>query len=162
MKREYIDAFHLYKNDIYRLAYSYTKNKADADDITQNVLIKMHQHFYKFDNESVLKKWWVKVTINECKNLFKTVWKRKILPISSHEGNMEVITPSQEENPVLTAAQSLSQKYRTVIHLYYYEEYKVSEIAEILKTKESTIISRLFRARKILKDKLEGGWNDEE
>ena len=88
MDEEYIRIFTLFKNDIYRLAYSYTKNFSDTDDIVQSVFIKLYKNFDKFADDTSIKKWLTKVTINECRTLFLSAWKRKVFPITDKEENI--------------------------------------------------------------------------
>ena len=155
MNLEFVEVFDKFKNDIYRLVYSYTKNKYDADDITQNVFIKLYNNFSKFNNGEHIKKWLIMVAINESKNHFLSAWKKKIFPITKEiEDNLTVIA---KEDETLSAVLNLPKKYRIVIHLYYYEGYKINEIANILKEKETTIQTRLSRARATLKEMLKGG-----
>ena len=79
MEERFLELFNLYKNDIYRFIYSYTKNLYDADDILQSVFIKLYKHqnlFNKLNDE--IKKWLIKVSINECKNLFLSFWRKNV------------------------------------------------------------------------------------
>lgn len=149
MDEEFIYLFNLFKNDIYRLAYSYTGNYSDADDVTQAVFIKLYRRIDKFDSDINVKKWLVKVTINECKTLFLSSWKRKIVPFKEKEEN---ITLKENDNSILLAIMELPKKYRLVIFLYYYENFKIKEIANILKKNENTVKTNLARARGLLKD----------
>ena len=162
MDKEYIEIFRLFKNDVFRLAFSYTKNIADAEDVTQDVFIKLYHNFYLFKDKEHLKKWLMRVTINQCKTLFLSAWKRKILPITDQEENTFYETLEIENNEILDAILKLPKKYRLVIHLYYYENYKISEITGILNIKETTIQTQLSRARSLLKDLLKEEWNYEE
>lgn len=162
MDKEFVEIFKLFKNDVFRLAFSYTKNLADTEDITQEVFVKLYNNFYLFKNEEHLKKWLMRVTINQCKTLFLSAWKRKILPITDQEENTFYETLEIENNEILDAILKLPKKYRLVIHLYYYENYKISEITGILNIKETTIQTQLSRARSLLKDLLKEEWNYEE
>lgn len=152
MDKEYVEAFKLFKNDIFRLAFSYTKNIADAEDITQEVFVKLYNNFYLFKNEEHLKKWLIRVTINQCKTLFLSAWKRKTLSLTEKEENITKDISNEKDNNILETIFKLPKKYRLVVHLYYYEDYKISEIAEILNIKETTIQTRLSRARTMLKE----------
>lgn len=162
MDKEFVEIFKLFKNDVFRLAFSYTKNIADTEDITQEVFVKLYNNFYLFKNEKYLKKWLMRVTINQCKTLFLSAWKRKILPMTDQEENTFYETSEIENNEILDSILKLPKKYRLVIHLYYYEDYKISEIAGILNIKETTIQTQLSRARSLLKDLLKEAWNYEE
>lgn len=147
MDKEFIDLFNLYKNDIYRLAFSYTGNYSDADDITQSVFIKLYKNINKFDNEISVKKWLIKVSINECKSLFLSSWYKRIIPLSEKE---DIIYENKDDN-ILEGLLQLPRKYRLVIYFYYYEEYKIKEISKMLKMNENTVKTNLRRAKEMLK-----------
>ena len=157
MNQEFLDIFNLYKNDVFRLAYSYTKNVADAEDIAQKVFIKLYKNLPQIKDCDSLKKWCFRVAINECKDLSLSAWKKKIFPITPIIENDNVLEKVTEKNEVLDAIEKLPKKERSLIYLYYYEEYKIKEIAEILNVKETTIQTRLARAREKLKTILEKG-----
>ena len=161
MEQQFIEIFNLYKNDVLRLAFSYTKNMADAEDITQTVFIKLYNNFQNFENKSHIKKWCIKVTINTCKDFLLSAWKRKIRFFAEREENNIAFEEQNQDSFVITTLMSLPKKYRLVIHLFYYENYKIDEISEILKIKKSTVLVQLSRARLILKEKLKEVWNDE-
>lgn len=155
MEEKFIEIFNLYKNDIYRLSFSYTKNISDSDDIVQNVFVKLFRHQELFDKDLIeIKKWLVRVTINECKTLLLSSQKRKIVSKSEEHEKFSAIL--NDDNHVLSEIFELPKKYRVVIYLYYYEEYKVKEISKLLKISETNVQTRLSRAReklrKILKE----------
>lgn len=159
MDEEYIRLFNLFKNDMYRLAFSYTKNYSDSDDIVQSVFIKLYKNFNKFDDDTSIKKWLTKVTINECKNLFLSAWKKKVFPITDNEEN--ITTYKKQSTSYIDSLFQLPKKYRIVLFLFYYEDYKIKEISEILNLNESTVKTRLSRARSLLKEVLKGGMENE-
>lgn len=151
MDNQFIRIFNLYKNDIYRLAYCYTKNISDSDDITQNTFIKLYNHIDILDNKDQdIKKWLVKVTINECKTFLLSSWKKKIIAFTEKEVN--TLSTTLPDNDLLEAILQLPKKYRTIIFLYYYENYKIKEISEILNISVTNIQTILSRARKELKE----------
>ena len=93
MDKQFVRIFHLYKNDIYRLAYSYTKNISDSDDITQSTFIKLYNHYEMLDNKDQdIKKWLIKVAINECKTFLLSSWKKKIIAFTEKEENISSTT----------------------------------------------------------------------
>ena len=159
MNDEYTRIFNLFKNDVYRLAFSYTKNYFETEDIVQSVFIKLYKNFYKFEDDVSIKKWLTRVTINECKTLFLSSWKRKMFPITDKEEKIAI--DQQKESNLIDSLFQLPKKYRIVLFLFYYEDYKIKEIAEILNIKESTIKTRLNRGRSLLKDILKGGIQNE-
>ena len=149
-KINYQETVEKYSNMVYRLAYFYTNSKYDADDIYQDVFLKYLQNKKQFENEEHKKAWLIKVTINRCKKMWLSSWKRKINSLNDDEIKFEM----KEDIGLYNEIMKLSQKYRTVIHLFYYEQYSIKDISEILKQKESTIRTWLTRARKILKNQI--------
>lgn len=139
-----------YSDTIFKIALSYTKYKDTSEDILQDVLIKYMTDPTDFQGEEHKKAWLIRVTINECKKFFRSVWNtRKIA--------LEDIYPfnEPEKHDVFYAVMELPTKYRIVIHLFYYEGMPISEISTVLNMNENTIRSRLHRGRKILKTILE-------
>lgn len=139
-----------YGNMILRLAFSYVKNLQEAEDITQEVFIKLTQNSIKFENENHRKAWILRITINLCKNRLKLFWNRNTCSIDDISGLSKNDTYDFDNN-VLAAVMKLPSRQRTIIYLYYYEGYKINEIASILKKRETTIRSDMHRARQKLK-----------
>ncbi len=144
-----------YFNTVYKLALSQTKDKDNADDVVQEVFLRYIRSNTSFESEEHLKAWLIRVTINCSKNIFSNSWFKKTVPLTE-----EIVFEREELSDVYYAAMGLPSKYRTVIHLFYYEEMTVSEIAKALNTKETTVKSQLHRARNMLKEKLKGGLGD--
>ena len=151
MNDKFIKIFNLYKNDVYRLAYSYTKNKSDTDDIAQNVFIKLYKHkdILRLANDDI-KKWLFKVTINECKSLFLSHWRIKVSLFDDKD-----IKVSDSNNDLLDVIANLNKKERIIVFLHYYEGYKIKEIAEMMKLSEVNVKVLLSRTRKKLKNMME-------
>lgn len=148
--------YNKYKNSVYRLAFSYCKNTADAEDITQETFIKRFTTDIKFSDDKSEKAWLMKVTANKCKDLFKSItYKYFYYSVSLEEANLTY--ESSEESAVYHAVMELPPKYRIVIHLYYYEGYSVAEIGKILGKSDTAIQTRLYRARNLLKKLLGEG-----
>lgn len=145
-----------YGNTLYRLAYSYMKNMHDAEDVVQEVFIKLLKNIHIFENNEHKKSWLICVTRNICKNKLKSSWfkkKQDLIEMPYYD--------EYKDNTVIDAVMKLPLKYREIIFLYYYEGYKTSEITEIIDKKESTVRSLLHRARKILKKSLKGEYDFE-
>lgn len=141
-----------YSPVVYRMAYSMVKNTQDAEDIHQEVFLKYLAKRPEFEGEEHAKAWFLRVTINLAKNLWKTAWRQKVVGLG--EVDREETEAQQEEDKLIEIVKRLPQKYRTVVHLFYYEEYSLEEIANILRAKPSTVRTRLTRARKRLKELL--------
>ncbi|MBR1386122.1 MAG: RNA polymerase sigma factor [Bacilli bacterium] len=160
MDKDFLRIFNMYKNDIYRLAYSYTKNFSDSDDIVQNVFIKLYKKEKILEKSDIeIKKWLIKVTINECKTIFLSSWKKKICSLTEKEEN--IMKSQSKEYFLLDEINKLSKNERLVIFLYYYENYKIKEISTIMKKSETNIQTILYRARNKLKYIIkEGNYNE--
>lgn len=139
---------------IYRIALHNLKNPADAEDIFQDVCLSLLTKNAPLYDDVHIKYWLIRVTINKCKNFKKSHWQSKTEALDLSRENPEVT-----HNPIPELVYSLPKKYRNIIYLYYYEEYTVAEIAEILGENKNTINSRLQRARQKLKEILEEGDN---
>ena len=149
-----------YGNTILRLSYTYLKNIADAEDAVQDVFLKIIEKMPDFNDETHEKAWVIRTTINICKNKLKLFWNKNV---DSLNDTKELTTSDKynEDSTVLNAVMMLPQKYRTVIHLYYYEEYSTPEIARLLNKNEVTVRSHLHRARDKLKSVLKEAYDFE-
>lgn len=152
MKEEFLKVYEQYKNDIFRLCLSYTKNVFDAEDIVQNVFLKYYKNKDKVTKENI-KNWLIKVAINESKTLFSSSWLKKVRLFK--ESDERTLIVQDKDNNLLESVFKLPKKERLIIHLYYYENYKIKEIANILKISEANVKVKLHRSRKKLKDLLE-------
>lgn len=139
-----------YFDMIYKLALSQTRSRETADDVVQDVFLRFLKTDKRFENEEHIKAWLIRVTVNRSKDIFSAA--KRTLPI------IEDITFNDEEkSDVYYAVQELPQKYRAVIHLFYYEDLSVAQISKYLKIKESTVKSQLSRGRDMLRETLKGG-----
>lgn len=144
-----------YSPMVYRLAYSLVKTRADADDIHQEVFLQYIRREPAFENAEHEKAWFIRVTTNTCRNWWKTAWRRRVVSLSEYEEeDRGIADPSGSGTPqgsgLIDTVRCLPQKYRVVIHLFYYEELSVEEIAACLGLQESAVRTRLTRARKKL------------
>lgn len=140
-----------YKNTVFRAAYSYCGNISDAEDISQEVFLKFYTLDRVFQSENEEKAWLIRVTVNKCKDIFKSSWYKTK---TSLEECREVYSMNESQSELIDVLMSIPEKYRIVIHLYYYEQYSVKEISEITSRKESTIQTHLQRGRKLIEKKL--------
>ena len=147
-----------YMDMVFRLAFSYMKSASDADDVTQNVLLRLLRSTKPFESEEHARFWLVRVTMNECKRALRSQW-RKAGDIEEYANELHFET--QEHSDLFYAVMELPEKYRIVIHLFYYEDYSVREIAGILRITEANVKVRLSRGRRLLKDALQEVWTDE-
>lgn len=148
----------VYGDCVYRVILQHMQQEADAQDVLQDVFMKLMKNKPFFENAQKEKAWVLRVAINTCKDRWKYERLRK------HEELFEAFEQEHKEESfeVLPYVMKLPQKYRDVIYLHYYEDYSVKEIAKILQKKETTVLTWLRRARKKLKEVLEGSaWHEE-
>lgn len=147
-----------YRSMVFSIAIGYVKNSHDADDIAQNVFLKLYQHFQKhggFPTEGDEKAWLVRVTVNEAKDLLKSAWRTKTCELDTAliDESMHARDEFRDcELDLYDYLQRLNPKYRTVLYLYYYEGYSTKEIAAFLKITQGTVTSQLKRSREQLKE----------
>lgn len=153
----YDEAVNKFIDTVYRLAFARTKSPENAEDITQEVFLKLMQCKKNFESEEHLKAWLLRVTINLTKDLFMSSWFKK-----TDELDENIPVHMEEKSDLFYALANLPKKYRTVIHLHYYEGYSVNEIANIIKASEGTVKSQLHRGRQMLKNALEREVNNGE
>lgn len=148
-----------YSGLVYRLALLRCGSRADADDVFQEVFLRLVRKMPTFDNEEHVKAWLIRVTINCSHKLLQSAWFRKTESISELFDQPDA--DINDDTTVLSAVLSLPQKYRTVIYLFYYEGYSGAEIAKMLGLSESAVRTRMQRARDklriILDDEAQGG-----
>jgi len=151
------EALHKYADMVYKLAYAQARNRTDADDIFQEVFIRLVKKKPEFESEEHMKAWLIRVTVNCAKSLWLSSWRRKMVFWEDRDLNRIPAEEAPAGNERLEEAMDeLPIKQRQVIHLFYYEEMSVDEIAEVLSEKPSTIRSQLSRARKALKKHMTG------
>ena len=157
---EYTDAVRRNSQRLYLLALSFTRRPQDAEDVMQSAFCKLWQHRGSFGDSVQMDKWLTKVAVNECRSL----WRRHAgKTVSLDELDEPAAAPEREADQALVrAVLCLPEAYRTVIHLFYYEEYSIREIAGILRCREGTVKSQLSRGRSLLKTMLKEEWDDDE
>ncbi|PWM43034.1 MAG: RNA polymerase subunit sigma-24 [Clostridiales bacterium] len=139
-----------YSKTVYRLAFERMKNRADAEDITQEVFLAYLKNSPVFIDEEHEKAWFLKVTVNKTKTVFASSWFKKTEPLSE-----DLFSDEKDDYiNVYNAVMMLDEKYRTVIHLFYYEDLTIENISSILSLNQSTVKSQLLRAKKLLKNVL--------
>lgn len=147
-----------YADRLYAAAFNICRQQQDAEDAVQDAFTRLYHSNKDFESEEHIKAWLLRVTINAAKSTKRLFWNRMR---SSYEEYMDSLTFEEEsDRSLMDEVLNLPEKYRIVIHLFYFEEYKVREIADILNVSENTVKTRLLNGRRILKEKLEG-WEDE-
>ncbi len=141
-----------YSNMVYRMAFSMVKCREDAEDIHQEVFMKYLRKMPVFENTEHERAWFLRVTVNQCKNYWKSAWVQRVIGLMEQDvaGGKEDV-----HDELIDVVKKLPQKYRAVIHLFYYEDLSVEDIGKVLGEKPSTVRTQLTRARGKLKEMLE-------
>lgn len=153
-EQEVSRAIEQYSDMIRRLCMIHLKNYHDTQDIFQTVFLKYVLSSVVFENEEHEKAWFIRVTVNSCKDLLKNFFRTHIVSIDELIEQPSVLSSDNIE--VLEAVQSLPQKYKNVVYLHFYEGYTAPEIGKILNKNVNTIYTYLTRSKKILREKLGG------
>ncbi|NLO86398.1 MAG: sigma-70 family RNA polymerase sigma factor [Clostridiales bacterium] len=145
---------------VYRLAYARTLNRADAEDIFQEVMLRLVQRTEPFESAEHEKAWLIRVACNISINIVKSAWRRYVIHVDRPlpEQGMQ---PPQENEDLLHALAQLSPKYRAPIHLFYFEDMSVHEISQMLMRKPSTVRAQLTRGREKLRQYLSEGGHEQ-
>ena len=159
--KDYIsDLLDKYSDMVLRIAYTYLKNRADAEDIVQDVFLRIIDKKPSFNDESHEKSWLIRATINMCKNKVNLFWNKNKCSIDDVQ-EFAVSDKYNTDTSVFQAVMALGEKYRVVVYMYYYEGYSTPEIADVIGKNETTIRSLLHRARNKLKDMLKEDYDFE-
>ena len=141
-----------YMDVVFRVAFSCLRSQTDAEDVTQEVLLRLYETDYVFESRAHIKNWLVKVTYNECRKFWRRLWRRH----ENIDDYAEQLAFEETDcQDLFTAVMKLDRAKRIVVVLYYLEGYQIQEIAGILKIPSGTVGTRLARARKELRKYLE-------
>ena len=151
--------FRTYGDRLFAAAYAVCRNREDAEDATQDTLIRYDGIRKDFESEEHIKAWLIRVAINRAKDIRASFWRRKRADWEETMAALAFEDPA--DSRLFEAVMGLDEKYRIVVQLYYYEDYEVSEIAGILGCPGGTVKSRLCRARTLLKQRLKEEWKDD-
>lgn len=142
-----------YADTVYRLAYAHMRNPADADDVFQDVFLRYAEKAPAFASEEHRKAWLIRVTVNRCRSHYRSNWWKRIAPLDEARA---AASPAPADPELDEALSRLPAKYRTVIHLHYFENCDTSEIAALTGQRPSTVRAQLTRARQMLGELLKG------
>ena len=148
-----------YQQNLYAAAFNVCKNQMDAEDIVQEAFLQYYTSKKEFDDEQHVRAWLIRIVINKAKNCNLTFWRRNKCSLDDYIETLVFKTPQSRE--LFEEVMKLPEKYRIVIHLFYYEDYSVREIADILKLSESNVKVRLTRGRTLLRNVLKEEWDDD-
>ena len=152
------ELYERYATDVLRVAYYYLGNREMAEDVTQDVFVKLITNSPSLE-EGREKAWLLKVTLNRCRDLWRSSWIKKV--ILGHPGfecfpAPDMIGQLADQQTLSEAVNRLKPEFKEVVLLFYYQGYSVSDIAEMLEIAEGTVSSRLSRAREKLQKDLKG------
>lgn len=138
-----------YQNSLYAVAFNVCKNQQDAEDAVQDTFLQYYNSKKEFESEQHIRAWLIRVAINKAKNMNLSFWRKNKTSLEDYMETLVFETPESEH------------LFETVIHLFYYEDYSVREIGEILKISESNVKVRLSRGRMLLRETLKEEWDDD-
>ena len=147
-------AVELHSDTVRRLCMIHLKNYADTEDIFQTVFLKYALSSVLFESEEHERAWFIRVTINACKDLLKSFFHSRTVSLDELMEQPAALPPDHRE--VIEAVLALPQKYRDFVYLHYFEDYTVPQISRILGKKVNTIYTLLTRSRRMLREKLGG------
>lgn len=150
-----------YSQQLIKLCYTYVHNVCDAEDITQDVFVALLKRGKPFDSTEHEKAWLLRTAINKSKNYLRSGWVKRTVPLEEAD-SADTDDRAAEKNQVMEAVLSLPEKYRTVIHLFYYSGYSINEISGIVGKKPATVGTLLARGRNMLKEMMIGGFEEDE
>ena len=155
MKNEdVVKLFDSYADDLYRFAVSYVGSKHDAEDVVQDVFLKLLSKNLLFDRRFE-KAYLLTITANKCKDLLKSKARKTSVDLESEEWHLEYYDGfTDSDRAVFDELMALDEMYRVPLHLFYYEDYSITEIAKVLDLPDSTVKTRLKRGRDKLKKTL--------
>jgi len=142
-----------YQDMIYRIALNALTSPQDAEDVLQEVLLKLYKVCQppqkEFEGEEHLRHWLIRVTVNACRDVHRSAWRRKTLPLETASASIPFEEPVQQE--LFEAVMALPERYRVVLYLFYYEDLTAAQIAAALKLSVSAVTTRLCRGREKLR-----------
>lgn len=145
-------AVNQYSDAMYRVAYNITQNRDDALDVCQDVFLRLVKNAQKIKDEEHLRAWLMRATVNRARSNAAQAFKRHCV---GEEAAATIPDKEPQSNELMESVMRLPEKYRTVLHLFYYEDLKIEEIARILAVTPSAVKSRLQRGRERLRKILE-------
>ena len=151
-KSEFVEVYYRHVDTVYRVCYSFMKNKADTEDMVQETFLRLLSAKKTFENERHEKAWLIVTASNVCKDALKKWWRKN----ENIEDFLDIAEEPKQEDGILEVILQLPADYKEAVYMYYYEGYTTVEIAEFLRCPESTVRSRLMRAKKKLQVLLGG------
>lgn len=152
-KAEFIEVYSRQVDTVYRVCYSFMKNKADTEDLVQETFLKLLSTKKEFENERHERAWLIVTASNLCKDSLRKLWRKH----ESIDDFLDLAEEPKQEDSILEVILQLAPDYKDAVYMYYYEGYTTAEIAAHLRCPEATVRSRLMRARNKLQSMMGGG-----
>lgn len=159
MKPPTEEIFQAHGDRLFSIAYTVCQNREDAEDVMQDTLLRYSCAKKEFESGEHIKAWLIRVAINRARDVRSSFWRRNQTGWEEEMAALPFEEP--EDSRLFEAVMGLPEKYRTVIHLFYYEDYDIREIARLLRCPGGTVKSRLSRGRTLLKEILKEDWNND-
>lgn len=160
MRLSATEAYEKYADRVFAAAFAVCRDRADADDVTQDTFLRYLSRPRDYADEEHLRAWLLRVAVNRARDLKRAFWRRSRAPWEETMAELAFDEPA--DGRLFQAVMGLPEKYRIAVHLHYYEGYTVAEMARLLSVREGTVKSRLARGRTLLKNTLMEEWNDDE
>ncbi|MBO4872023.1 MAG: sigma-70 family RNA polymerase sigma factor [Lachnospiraceae bacterium] len=168
MRLETEDLFTEYWQSVYAAAYIVCRDRMDAEDVAQDTFVKYFMHNRQFESKEHIKAWLLRTAINRARDLTRSFYRKNKVPLEEYMSGAEKtgsvdqhFCRIDEQQQLTSAVMTLPEKYRIVVHLFYYEDHSCSEIAGMLHLSEANVRKRLCRARDMLKAKMMEEWEDD-
>ena len=159
-RTEFMCAVETCRDTVYRVALHHFASPPDAEDAVQEVFLRLYTREETFESQEHLRRWLIRVTVNYCRDVLKSPWRRRRVPMDALPDRPVFDAPEQGE--LYETVMELPEKYRVVLYLFYYEEFSTKEIAELLGLRQTAVTTRLARGREQLKKRLKEAWQDDE
>ncbi len=160
MRLSATEAYEKYADRVFAAAFAVCRDRADADDVTQDTFTRYIARDQQYESEEHIKAWLLRVAVNRARDLTRAFWRKNRAPWEDHVAELAFEEPA--DSRLFAAVMSLPERYRTAIHLFYYEDWTIAQIASALHAREGTVKSWLSRGRKLLKNILMEEWDDDE
>ena len=151
-RAEFVATYNRQVDTVYRVCYSFMKNKADTEDMVQETFLRLLSTGKEFESERHEKAWLIVTASNLCKDALKKWWRKS----ENIDDYLDIAEEPKQEDGVLEIILQLPNDYKDAVYMYYYEGYSTVEIAQHLKCPEATVRSRLSRARSQLQSMMGG------
>ena len=160
MRLSATEAYEKYADRVFAAAFAVCRDRADADDVTQDTFTRYIARDQQYESEEHIKAWLLRVAVNRARDMTRAFWRKNRAPWEDHMAELPFEEPA--DSRLFAAVMALPERYRTAIHLFYYEDWTIAQIASALHAREGTVKSWLSRGRKLLKNILMEEWDDDE